>query len=155
MTASSLARQPFSIRPLRQGDHPQWLNLWEGYLHFYGAELEEAVTRTTWARFHDQAEPLYALGAFDGDELLGIVHCVKHRATWTESWYLSLEDLFTRSDQRGKGIARALIKAVYALADDLGASRVYWLTHHSNVAARALYDAVGHDAGFIQYRRPD
>jgi ribosomal protein S18 acetylase RimI-like enzyme len=34
-----------------------------------------------------------------------------------------------------------------------GASRVYWLTHESNAAARALYDKLAERSGFIQYRK--
>jgi len=32
-----------------------------------------------------------------------------------------------------------------------GASRVYWLTHESNATARALYDKLAENLGFIQY----
>jgi hypothetical protein len=35
----------------------------------------------------------------------------------------------------------------------MGAERVYWLTHESNATARALYDRMATNAGFIQYRR--
>lgn len=154
VTLSSPTRQPFSIRPLMPDDYHAWLPLWQGYLAFYQARLDPKVTEVTWARFHDQDEPVFALGAFDGDRLLGIVHSVKHRATWTEGWYIYLEDLFTVPEARGQGIGRALIEAVYAQADALGAARVYWHTHETNAAGRALYDKVGHNAGFIQYRRP-
>lgn len=146
--------QTKTIRPLAPDDYQNWLPLWNGYLRFYQAKLDEAVTQITWKRFHEDNEPIYALGAFDGEVLLGIVHVVKHRATWTDGWYLYLEDLFTVPDARGQGIGKALIAAVYELADELGASRVYWHTHESNEAGRALYDKVGHNAGFIQYRRP-
>lgn len=147
--------QTKTIRPLMPDDYQNWLPLWNGYLSFYQAKLDEAVTQITWKRFHDENEPIYALGAFDGGRLLGIVHAVRHRATWTDGWYIYLEDLFTMPEVRGQGIGKALINAIYDLADELGASRVYWLTHESNAAGRALYDKVGYDAGFIQYRRPN
>lgn len=146
--------QSKTIRPLTSDDYQNWLPLWNGYLNFYQSKLDEAVTQITWQRFHDENEPIYALGCFDGAKLLGIVHAVKHRATWTDGWYIYLEDLFTLPDARGQGVGKALIKAVYDLADELGASRVYWHTHETNTAGRALYDQVGHNAGFIQYRRP-
>ena len=34
-----------------------------------------------------------------------------------------------------------------------GASRVYWLTQSNNAQARALYDKVADNLGFIQYRK--
>ena len=32
------------------------------------------------------------------------------------------------------------------------ARAVYWLTHETNTTARALYDKLANNAGFIQYR---
>lgn len=142
------------IRRLREEDYQSWLPLWMGYLTFYGAELSPDITQTTWSRFHQCDEPIDALGAFEGDQLVGIVHAVRHRATWTKGWYIYLEDLFTLPAARGRGVGRALIQAVYTLADDVGAARVYWHTHEGNAVGRALYDKVGHNAGFLQYRRP-
>lgn len=149
-----MSERAFSLRALRHDDKAAWQELWAGYLAFYKANVDPAITQITWQRFHDDAEPLYALGAFDGDRLIGIVHCVKHRATWTDGWYIYLEDLFTVPHARGRGVGKALIEAVYALADELGAARVYWHTHEGNESARKLYDHVGHNAGFLQYRRP-
>jgi hypothetical protein len=34
-----------------------------------------------------------------------------------------------------------------------GANRVHWLTHTTNTQARALYDQVAENLGFIQYRK--
>jgi len=42
---------------------------------------------------------------------------------------------------------------VYERARRDGASRVYWLTHETNTTARALYDRLANNAGFIQYRK--
>lgn len=143
-----------AIRPFESSEYEQWLPLWNGYLEFYDADIPASVTSTTWQRFHDPDEPLKALGAFGDGRALGLVHMVAHRATWTEGWYIYLEDLFTSPEARGRGIGGALIEAVYQQADEMGAARVYWHTHEGNMTARRLYDAVGHNAGFIQYRRP-
>ena len=47
----------------------------------------------------------------------------------------------------------ALIEAVFARAEAADASRVYWLTQSDNARARALYDKVADNLGFIQYRK--
>ncbi|MEM6712844.1 MAG: GNAT family N-acetyltransferase [Pseudomonadota bacterium] len=146
--------QKFLIRALEPGDFDAWLMLWRGYLTFYGADLAEDATKTTWDRFFDDEEPVYGFAAFQSNVMVGIVHAISHRATWTQGHYLYLEDLFTASEVRGQGIGKALIDRVYRLADHMDAARVYWHTHETNGAARALYDRVGHNAGFIQYRRP-
>ena len=141
------------IRPLPEGDRSAWEPLWAGYLTFYRASVEPEVTATTWARLMDPAEPMHVLGCFEGAALIGIVHFIFHRSTWTSGDYCYLQDLFTAEAARGRGAGRALIEAVYRKAGQAGASRVYWLTHETNAAARGLYDQVADRPGFVQYRR--
>jgi GNAT superfamily N-acetyltransferase len=142
-----------AIRPLRPDERASWEPLWQGYLAFYGANVAPEVTDTAWTRLHDPAEPMHILGAFEGPDLLGIVHFLFHRSTWTVGPYCYLQDLFTAEEARGRGVGRALIEAVYERARVEGASRVYWLTHESNGTARALYDRLADRPGFIQYRK--
>ena len=85
--------------------------------------------------------------------LVGFTHLVFHRGTWSVGDFCYLEDLFVAKAARQRGVARALIEAVYDLADKRGCERVYWLTHESNTTARKLYDQVAEHHGFIQYRR--
>lgn len=142
-----------SINLLRVEDRTAWEPLWAGYLAFYGATIAPDVTDTTWSRLMDPAEPMHALGCFDGENLIGIVHYIFHRSTWTVGDYCYLQDLFTAAAARGRGAGRALIEAVYERARGAGASRVHWLTQEGNATARALYDQVADRPGFIQYRR--
>lgn len=130
-----------------------WEALWRAYLEFYGAPFSEQATQTVWDRFHNPDEPMVALGAFENDELVGIVHFILHRSTWTVEDYCYLQDLFTREDARGRGVGRTMIEAVCERAKEAGAGRVYWLTHETNESARALYDKLAQRTGFIQYRR--
>lgn len=145
----------FRIRDLAKNDRAGWEELWAGYLDFYEARMEPVVIEVTWSRLNDPAEPMFALVAEDVDthDLLGLVHCVLHRGTWAIGDFCYLEDLFTAPTARRQGVARALIEAVYARADELKCERVYWLTHESNASARKLYDQVAQNRGFIQYRR--
>ncbi len=140
------------VRLLSSEDRAQWAKLWAGYLDFYSAELDAATTDTTWSRLIDPNEPMFAFVAEQDGALVGFVHCVLHRGTWSIGDFCYLEDLFTAPQARGAGIGRALIEAVYARADELECGRVYWLTHEDN-PARKLYDQVARNLGFIQYRR--
>jgi GNAT superfamily N-acetyltransferase len=142
-----------TIRPLAAADKAAWAPLWAGYLEFYEAMIAAEVSERTFARLLDPAEPMFCLVAEEKRRVIGIVHCVLHRSTWTRGPYLYLQDLFVALEVRGSGAGRALIEAVYARADELGAERVYWLTHESNATARLLYDSVAERSGFIQYRR--
>jgi GNAT superfamily N-acetyltransferase len=141
------------VRPVAAADFEQWLPLWTGYNTFYERTLPDHVTRTTWTRFLDPAEPVHALVAEQDRRLLGLTHYLFHRATATveDSCYLS--DLFTSRQARGKGIGRLLIEAVYDAARRAGCSRVYWQTHETNAVAQVLYNEIAERSGFIVYRR--
>lgn len=142
------------IRKLMHKDRAAWNELWAGYLAFYeSSDLPQEVSDTTFARFLDPAEPMFALVVEKNSRVIGFAHCVVHRATWTTGFYCYLEDLFVSPDERQTGAGRALIEAIYARADAEGWGRVYWLTHESNAQARKLYDQVATNGGFIQYRR--
>lgn len=142
-----------AIRPLEQADRAAWEPLWAGYQAFYQTQIPAGTSEVTWQRFHDPAVPMHALGAFDGDRLLGIVHYLFHYSTWTTGPYCYLQDLFTAPEARGHGAGRALIEAVAAAAQGAGAARLYWLTHETNAQAMALYEQVATRSGFVQYRR--
>ena len=141
------------VRPLTPADRAHWDPLWAGYRAFYHATIPDETTDLSWARFHDDAEPMWAFGAFDGERMVGIVHMLAHRSTWTNGDYIYLQDLFTDETQRGKGVGRALIERVYDEARKMGAARVYWLTHETNARAILLYDRIADRSGFIQYRK--
>ena len=149
--------EPFVTRLLQTEDHRQWLQLWDSYNAFYGrigpTSLDPEITSTTWSRFFDAYEPLHALVVEDNGDLLGFTHYLLHRSTTSVAPSIYLQDLFTREDSRGRGIARALIEAVYEAARRTGVRRVYWQTHESNETAMRLYDQVAERSGFIVYRR--
>ncbi|MEM8794144.1 MAG: GNAT family N-acetyltransferase [Pseudomonadota bacterium] len=146
-------RPDLEVRPLLKSEYADWLPLWQGYQTFYGVTISDGDTNTAWSRFHDPSEAMFVLGAFVNGKLTGIVQFLYHRSTWTAGNYCYLQDLFTSEDARGKGVARALIEAVYRRAEDDGCSRVYWLTQEGNSIARVLYDKVASASGFVQYRK--
>lgn len=141
------------VRPIRPEDRAGWEPLWQGYLRFYKEDLPQEVTEIVWARFLDPAEPMHALVAEAKGRLLGFVHCVFHRGTWSVEDVCYLEDLFTAEDARGRGVGRALIEAVYELARRENVRRVYWVTQEGNKTARALYEQLAQRQDFVQYRK--
>ena len=142
-----------TVRPIEARDRAGWEPLWKGYQAFYKTDIPAAVTETTFARFFDASEPVHAFVAESDGRIVGIVHYIFHRSTWTEGPYCYLQDLFTVEDARGLGVGRALIEAVYAEARNKGASRVYWLTQETNTVAMKLYDNIADRSGFVQYRK--
>jgi GNAT superfamily N-acetyltransferase len=146
---------PILVRPIRQDDFEAWLPLWNGYNAFYGRQGEMAlppdITRTTWHRFFDPSEPVYALVAESEGKVLGLAHYILHRSTTRIELTCYLQDLFTAEGLRGRGIGRALIEGVYQAAKAAGIRRVYWQTHETNSAGRLLYDKMARHVGFIVY----
>ena len=146
---------PILVRPIRQSDFAAWQPLWNGYNAFYGREgataLSPATTSTTWQRFFEPTEPVYALVAQAEGTLLGLAHYLFHRSTTRVELTCYLQDLFTVEAERGRGVGRSLIEGVHQAAKAAGVKRVYWQTHETNVAGRLLYDKVAKHAGFIVY----
>ena len=146
-----------TIRSVQRSDFAKWLPLWDGYNAFYGRSgataLARDITDMTWSRFFDAYEPVYALVAESGDDLLGLAHYLFHRSTTAIPPLCYLQDLFTAEGARGKGVGGALIEGVYRQASLAGSPRVYWQTHETNLPARKLYDAVAERSGFVVYRK--
>ena len=142
-----------AIRPVRVGDHAQWLPLWRGYQEFYRVSLGDDVTASTWQRFFDEREAVHCLVAEREGKLIGLAHYLFHRSTWSVQDTCYLNDLFVDPTGRRSGVARKLIDAVYDAADAAGIGKIYWLTHEENAAARLLYDQVARHRGFIRYER--
>ncbi len=143
------------VRPVAQGDYAAWRPLWDGYNAFYGRHgetaLAEHITQTTWQRFFDPNEPVFALVAEDQGQVVGLAHYLFHRSMTRVEHTCYLSDLFTSPSMRGRGVGRSLIQGVYAQAKSAGVTRVYWQTHETNAAGRLLYDKVAKHHGFIVY----
>ena len=150
-----MTQDRFEIRPIRFTDYGAWRMLWDGYNAFYGRSgptaLPEEITRTTWERFFDAAEPVHALVAEEEGSVVGLVHYLFHRSTTRLRDVCYLQDLFTAPSLRGRGIGRRLIHGVYTAARAAGCSRVYWQTQETNQTGRTLYDKVAEYRGFIVY----
>ena len=141
------AKSPFDLSPVRttcSGFH-----CGTAINAFYGRSgptaLDPRITAMTWARFFDDYEPVHALVADRGGELLGLTHYLFHRSTTAIEPTCYLQDLFTGEAARGKGVGRALIKGVYAQAQ------------LARIVPRLLADARNQphgDAALRQGRRP-
>ncbi len=149
------ATRPSLVRAIREDDLPAWKPLWDGYNAFYGrvgeTALADGITQATWRRFFDPNEPVFALVAEADGKLVGFTHYLFHRSTTRVELVCYLHDLFTLESERGRGVGKTLIHAVYAQAQAAGIKRVYWQTQETNAAGRRLYDSVAQYKGFIVY----
>ncbi len=144
----------FVIRPLRESDNAQWKTLWTGYLDYYETSVTDEVYQSTFARLiADDPLDFNGLVADQNGTLIGLTHYLFHRHCWKIENTCYLQDLYSSPEMRGQGIGRALIEAVYKVADENNAPAVYWLTQDFNAAGRRLYDKVGSLTPFIKYAR--
>lgn len=142
-----------TIRPLAPADKHRWKELWEGYLTFYEAAIDDANTATLWDRLMADDDPHCLVACNDSGTVIGMVQYLFHATTWTVRDKCYLQDLYVDPDARVGGAGRALIEAVYEKGAETGASEVYWMTQHFNSVARVLYDRVGELTPFIKYRK--
>lgn len=141
-----------TIRPLQPADRPEWERLARGYKDFYEDPVADSVYDEVWARLMADG-PIHGLGCRSGGPLVGIAHFLFHAHSWKND-VCYLQDLFTLPEARGQGVARALIDAVADEARARDCAAYYWLTKADNDVARALYDRIARNKGFIRYDYP-
>jgi GNAT superfamily N-acetyltransferase len=139
-----------SIGKFAPSDRADWQELFRGYNSFYERTLAPEMYDWAWTVFREDTR-MHALGARLDGTLVGIAHFLTHAST-TAPDVCYLQDLFTATQARGKGVARALIAEVTEWARGQNCSRVYWSTHETNATARRLYDQVALNRGFILYQ---
>ena len=145
-----------TIRPVEARDRVAWQTLYDGYQRYYERfDMPQSFYDQVFARLMSgDPRDFHGLVAEQDGKLFGLSHHVFHPNLWRPEGVCYLQDLFTDSEARGRGVGRKLIEAVYAAADEAGVPAVYWLTQEFNYAGRMLYDRVAVKSPFIRYNRP-
>ena len=142
------------IRRLKYADKKEWKGLWSAYIEFYESTIPEEIYQLTFDRLLDPERPQQEAFVAEHDgHLVGLVHIIYHAHNWHLEDVCYLQDLYVKPSARGVGVGRALIEAVYAVADGNGTHSVYWLTQNFNETARRLYERVAHLTDFVKYQR--
>jgi GNAT superfamily N-acetyltransferase len=140
------------IRDAIPQDEAAWRGLWQGFLDYYSMPLDPAITARTWARLMDPDCTMKARLATGGGVALCFAIHQHHPSSWVMGDDCYLEDLYVSPQARGKGLGRALIEDLVALARAKGWHRLYWNTETTNATALRLYDSFIKDDGHIRYR---
>ena len=130
-----------SIRPIKPSDKVRWLELFQEYIVFYKSKLSVEQFNLTWQRINSDFNINALVAELDG-KVVGFTHYIWRPDTWEAQDFCYLEDLYTDPKVRGKGVGRALIKAVEDIAIAKGSKQLYWTTAPDNELARALYDKI-------------
>lgn len=139
------------VRPLLPDDFAQWLALWNENNQ---GQINDAVTKETWARIHHEGYPVFGIGAFEGEALAGILHYVLHPTTGSIQLVGYMQDLYVAPDFRQKGIARRLVEKLNDIGKEQKLTRIYWLAEAENKAAQALYKNLGVKLNFTLHVLP-
>ena len=140
------------VRKVEASDKARWMELFRGYFVFYEADIPAEQYELTWNRLMDPNYECHGFVAELDGKVVGLTHYSFQTSTWAPVNYCYLEDLFTDPEVRGKGVGRALIDEVKAVAEAAGSSRLYWNTDGTNTTARKLYDSYVPVSGKVQYR---
>jgi GNAT superfamily N-acetyltransferase len=130
-----------TIRPIAAGDKERWLDLFKQYIVFYKSALSDEQFELNWERIHSEFNINGIVAEVDG-QVIGFAHYIFRPSTWDKNNFCYLEDLFVDPSIRSKGVGRALINELEAIASGKGAKRLYWTTAPDNETARRLYDKV-------------
>jgi GNAT superfamily N-acetyltransferase len=130
-----------SIRPIKPSDKVRWLELFQEYIVFYKSKLSVEQFDLTWQRINSDFNINALVAELDG-KVVGFTHYIWRPDTWEAQDFCYLEDLYTDPKVRGKGVGRALIKAVEDIAIAKGSKQLYWTTAPDNELARTLYDKI-------------
>jgi GNAT superfamily N-acetyltransferase len=89
------------------------------------------------------APPFEALMARLDDEAVGFALYFHTYSTFLARRGLWLEDLFVRPSARGRGVGKALLRAVAAVAAERGCGRFEWSVLDWNTPAIRFYEGLG------------
>jgi len=81
--------------------------------------------------------------AFEGDDLLGFASFSPLFPGLGLDPQLYMKDLYVAAAARGRGVARALMRALAQTARARGCVRIDWTTDRDNLQAQAAYKALG------------
>jgi GNAT superfamily N-acetyltransferase len=133
-----------TIRPATRADVPQILRLIRALAAYERAP--EAVTATVAGLARDGfgANPFYfcLMAEYDG-KVAGFALYFFNYSTWLGRPGLYLEDLFVDPEYRGRGIGKALLERVAAIAVEKGCLRLQWAVLDWNTPAIEFYRAMG------------
>ena len=137
---------PDRVREARPDDVPAITAL----VHDLGAHQEapSGRVRLTEAGLHDALfgpDPAASalVGTDAADRVVAIAVWYRIFSTWDGVPGIHLEDLYVGPDQRGSGLARALVTGRARIARDRGYGRVAWEVLRWNEGAIAAYTALG------------
>jgi GNAT superfamily N-acetyltransferase len=142
---------PFTIRPIAPGDRSAWEEMFLAYGVFYETSFSRDILEGVWSWLMDSHHPVNAFVADTNGDLWGFAHLREHPDTFEagSSWFL--DDLFTKPESRGQGVATALIAALRSHIATHGGGTLRWITAADNAPAQQVYDRIATKTSWVMY----
>lgn len=130
----------------------QLVPLVDAYRQFYKQPSDIGAVRTYIKERLSNNECVVFM-AFEDGQALGFTMLYHHWTTVALGHVWLLNDLFTKSEARRKGVGEALLNHAAEFAKADGAKRIWLRTAVDNFTAQALYEKVGYkrDEQFYRY----
>jgi ribosomal protein S18 acetylase RimI-like enzyme len=130
----------------------QLVPLVDAYRQFYKQPSDLGAVRA-YMQERLTKEQCVVFMAFENDEALGFTLLYQHYTTVALGHVWLLNDLYTKSEARRKGVGEALMTHAAEFAKADGAKRIWLRTAVDNFTAQALYEKMGYkrDEQFYRY----
>lgn len=138
----------------RPQDRDAWLGLWTEWQHHMKGAVPADVTEKAWQRAQEPDSGLVILlGHTPEGQAIGFATVSFTPFAWTGSDIAFLQDLFVTESARGEGAGEALLRAVYAEADEQGATQVFWMVDETDARLQRFYERNGIRTSYLRYMR--
>ena len=141
-----------TIAPPESSDKADWRALYNGYAEFYKVPMTDSIADTVWSWIHDPRHVVKALIAKTPEgRAVGLAHYREMPRPLAGMRGAFLDDLFVAPEQRGTGIAEALMDRLVAIAREQKWQVIRWITAEDNYRARSFYDRVSKRTNWLTY----
>jgi GNAT superfamily N-acetyltransferase len=144
----------FAIAKVAPTDHTDWLRLFQEWQHHLSGNITAESNARTWLMLCERDSGLLGLIARSDDgSAVGLAHASLTPFAWAAGPILFLQDLFVTASMRGNGVGQEILRAVYDLADEIGASQVFWLVDENDIPLQRFYDRHAVRTHYVRYMR--
>ncbi|MBF4459417.1 GNAT family N-acetyltransferase [Pseudoclavibacter sp. VKM Ac-2867] len=139
-----------TVRAPEREDQSAWTEMFDLYRESAGYAPSPEVSARVWS-WITASETLQALVVEDHSGLIGFAHYRHFPRPIVGDEGLYLDDLFTRTRARGRGIARLLLTHLRGELSHGGFGILRWTTLPGNEPARHLYEQFGTVSPSVTY----
>ena len=141
------------VRLARKEDQQIFLDMWDEFVSTDPDEPgDRNMGRVNWDRLNDPEGALRGLMAVNAQDCpVGFLLYLSFPFTWSNANVCYLQDIFVRPQERGRGLAAAMIRQLEAIGRQENWFKIFWMTQKHNVSAQRLYDRIGLKRDYIRY----